>query len=633
MNEGEGKDGKIPENFLRDYQKKASFFTLSSLKNSGGAIVESPTGSGKTLMALVAALEYARQKGMKILYLTRTNSQQEQVMADIRKLKQFVDVKAMAVQGRGNMCPLYQTIEPGEDFTSESLSKMCSSRKKRVIQGDREACRFYNEEIKADSTKSLILDDTTSPEELYSRLVPLGICPYESVKYAMRDADLCIMPYSYFLNPGIAPSVLYNWRTSRDNLLIVMDEAHNIPELARNVFSFRITTRQISLVEKEAVEFGDPEILPSIRPTDICEYVRNAIIDLCRERLEEKEESRVMFLELIEYTLYNGKISMGNMEYMIDALISLGEDIERRKEERGKIPRSHVAAFAKSLKFCLNAEDSNYIAILEKENEGSVEAYCLDPSIVLEPLRESSTIHISGTLKPIGTYEKITGFNGLPAKIIENVFPAENLKVGYVKGISTRFVDFNDDATKKMAEHIMSITGAIKRKTMIFFPSRRTMEKVMDYFEGEYLMDSGSLNQRGLMDLLERYRREDKPLCTVIGGRLSEGVNLPGELLELVIIAGIPYPKPDVKQRTLMAYYDMVFKNGWEYAVHFPTSVRLRQAIGRIIRSSEDRGVAVILDERAENFRDIIPGLALMENPVKEIEEFFRIKEESSGSG
>ena len=331
----------IPETFnflnLRDYQKEAIEFILEGLKSKGGAILESPTGSGKTIMSLVSAISYARENKKRILYLTRTNSQQNQVIEEIRKLRESTEIKAVAIQGRGNLCPLYKEIENEEDFSAESLSKMCSSRKKKVVEGHHDACRFYNNQVRSDDVKNLIIRDLISPELVYEELIPRDICPYESIKFAMRDADICIMPYSYFLNPNIAPSVLYNLRTSRENIVIIMDEAHNLPDLSRGIFSFHITMHQIELVEKECADYGDPEFIPRIRATDICEFIRNAILDMEKERLSDINESRVMFMDFIEYITINAKINREKLEFILEGLDSLGDSIEEAKEKLGYV--------------------------------------------------------------------------------------------------------------------------------------------------------------------------------------------------------------------------------------------------------------------------------------------------------
>ncbi|MEM2976346.1 MAG: helicase C-terminal domain-containing protein, partial [Thermoplasmata archaeon] len=112
-------------------------------------------------------------------------------------------------------------------------------------------------------------------------------------------------------------------------------------------------------------------------------------------------------------------------------------------------------------------------------------------------------------------------------------------------------------------------------------------------------------------------------LMSVVGGRVSEGIDFPDRELEVAIIVGIPYPKPTARQRALQYFYDLRFGRGWDYTVRAPTARRMLQAIGRLIRSERDRGVAVILDRRALQFAEFLPGLVTSENPVEEVIRFW----------
>ena len=111
-------------------------------------------------------------------------------------------------------------------------------------------------------------------------------------------------------------------------------------------------------------------------------------------------------------------------------------------------------------------------------------------------------------------------------------------------------------------------------------------------------------------------------LHAVSGGRVSEGLDFPGSEMELAIIAGIPYPKPTSKQKALQHFCEIRFGMGWDHAVKAPTARKLEQAIGRLIRSESDRGVAIILDKRAVHFKDTIEARKC-EDPVSEVKGFF----------
>ena len=137
------------------------------------------------------------------------------------------------------------------------------------------------------------------------------------------------------------------------------------------------------------------------------------------------------------------------------------------------------------------------------------------------------------------------------------------------------------------------------------------------------------MTQIELMDMIEDFKfpesKNGSILFSVIGGRISEGMDFPAEQLEIVIIVGIPYPRPTAKQRGLQRYYDIKFGKGWEYTVEAPTARKLMQAIGRLIRNKDDKGVAIILDRRAARFRKYIKDLKESKNLLEDINSFYSL--------
>ena len=130
--------------------------------------------------------------------------------------------------------------------------------------------------------------------------------------------------------------------------------------------------------------------------------------------------------------------------------------------------------------------------------------------------------------------------------------------------------------------------------------------------------------QDDLMDLVTGFKRctNGGLMFAVSGGRISEGIDFPDRELEIAIIAGIPFPKPSARMRALQHYYELKFGKGWDYVVKAPTTRKLQQSIGRLIRSETDRGVAVILDKRCIHFAPHIRP-SLTADPVADIRSFF----------
>lgn len=612
---------------LRDYQDSLVDYIISKLQGHEAVAFEAPTGSGKTITGLCAAVEYASATRKKVLYLTRTNSQQEQVLKELRKINQKERIKAVPIQGRHNLCPLYMEMEGGSDFSSDSLSRFCNSRKKKVREGERDACRFYNEKVQANSTQEVIFSEIPDADKFLDYGWKNTVCPYESLKLAASNADVVVAPYSYFLNSFIADRFLSRWGVAREDLVVIMDEAHNLPDLARELSSYEITLKNIELAEKESQEFGDSELAERFRATDYCEMLRNAIIDLREEHLEQRDEARIQFRDLIEYAAIGAKISMDDFWSYTSIFALFGEMITQKKEDMGKVPRSHVLALSGKMLSWRESEDDSFVAIVSNDDDGKVEAFCMEPRGILDPLRKSKTIHMSGTLEPFKIYRDITGFSDLPAKKMSGIFPAEHRQILYFDDISTKYDEFNHEQALRMRDLISSIVGEVGRKSVVFFTSYNLMDRIIQLgFTFPFLAESRNTSQQDLMNLLERFRKGSAPLLAVMGGRISEGMNFPGEQLEVVIIAGIPYPRPDAKHKALFAYYENVHRNGWEYAVTFPVLVKMRQAIGRLIRSADDIGSAIILDKRAAYFRTYIPELMLSRDPVNDAKKFFEMR-------
>ncbi len=608
----------------RGYQSDLITFIAESLRISNGAAIEAPTGTGKTFIGLDSALAFATEHGKKVLYLTRTNSQQEQVIRDLRKLSSRIKTHAMPLQGRANLCLLYKEVEGHQEFSSDSLSRFCRLRKKKVMEGNQDACRYYNYEVWSDETKKYIFQNLPFAEEFLEYGSENVICPYESLKKALPEADLVIAPYASFLNPSIGERFLQHWGVPREDLVIVLDEAHNLPDLARDMSSFDITVKQINLAEAEAKEHGDFLLFERYKSSDVLEMLRSAVISLVNERIGESEEVRVSFNDLIETIMIQNRISSGNFHDLVNYMELYGESIAEKREKEGKVPRSRVMSVAISMMKWSTIDENSYVAILSRAGDGSISASCLDPSMMLAPLKKSKTIHMSGTLSPVPLYLGMIGFEDVPFRRMGSIFPPDRRKILYFQGVSTKYDSFDDEEARKMHDLIEDIVSAARRGTIVYFPSYNAMKRVSgEGFSFDAIYEDRDLDQKGLFSLIGQFRRTGKALMAVSGGRVSEGVNFPGTQLEVVIIAGLPYPRPDARNRALNEYYDHKTGNGWEYAVKYPTSMKIRQEIGRLIRSETDIGVAVILDSRAPYFRNDIPEMSLSEDPVKDLKDFF----------
>ena len=179
-----------------------------------------------------------------------------------------------------------------------------------------------------------------------------------------------------------------------------------------------------------------------------------------------------------------------------------------------------------------------------------------------------------------------------------------------------------------MIDYFKSISELeIDKNIAIFFPSYKKLDwffeniTIKKTVHREYV----GMPQEELMTLLRSFAEDDDEgvIAGVMGGRIAEGLDFP-KSLGIVVIAGMPYPVPGVRQEALQHYYDKKFNSmGWEFTVHVPTIRKILQAAGRAIRSETDKGFIIIADSKAQDFKDYIPELEQSDDIVSEINEFF----------
>jgi DNA excision repair protein ERCC-2 len=239
---------------------------------------------------------------------------------------------------------------------------------------------------------------------------------------------------------------------------------------------------------------------------------------------------------------------------------------------------------------------------------------------------------MSGTLKPLDEFHDSIGLPpNSPMVSYPSPFPIDNRAIFYATDVTTKYEIISQDKQiiKKMKKYILDVCNNLDKNTVIFFPSFGLMQQFLDDgvhlgLKNNFYIETQGMKQHTLMDLVENFKiKQRSALFSVIGGRISEGLDFPAETLEIIIIAGIPYPKPSAKQRALEHYYDLKFGKGWEYTVNAPAARKLLQSIGRLIRDEKDRGVVLILDKRANRFNKYLKGLKSTWNPIDDLKRFF----------
>lgn len=620
----------------RKNQREIMEHIQSVLEEEESFIYQAATGSGKTVCTLTAALDYAVKNGKKILYLTRTNSQQRQVLVELREIG---DYYGLGLQGRNNTCLLAQEDEELKEGSAEELSKYCSDRKKEVraaLKEEREpkSCPYYAGLLDVDLDEAGVWFKENIPTvgETLDHCEKKEICPYELTKALIPEATVVTAPYIYFFMPFIRKQLLDWMNTEISDLIVVVDEGHNLPDYARELSTSEISKVGLDRALKESKEFDDPLLQKNMNLSDFCRLFKAIMTDIAEEFVIE-DDGLIPPSELRTELLHALSLNTNQLKGLIKDLKVQGEIVQEKRREEKKLPRSYINSLASFLSSWFSIKREDYIKLVNGGENPSLEAFCLDPSNVTSVLNEChSSIHQSATLEPLDEYRDSIGLpRDTKTKIYPSPFPSENKELLYVEGITTRYEELqrSGEMKDKLKKEILGIIENVDRNTVIFFPSYRLMEEITRRIENngkKLFFEEQGMDQPQLMETVNKFKEEGGVLFSVIGGRISEGMDFPGDQLEVAVVVGIPYPKPTARQKGLKHYYDMKFNKGWEYTVKAPAVRKILQATGRLIRSEKDVGVSVILDERAIHFKNYLEDLKRVENVSESIESFFERK-------
>ncbi|HKM08979.1 MAG TPA: ATP-dependent DNA helicase [Candidatus Methanomethylophilaceae archaeon] len=607
---------------------------LRDVSMSGGtAIIESGTGTGKTVSSLSAAVEAAKSTGCKVVYLTRTKSQQKQIVIESAKISEKFPLTCVPLQGRSaSSCPMMCDDPELQYGTPEELSKLCSEYKR--MEGGVCECKYYAnvEKVEILSISEHVRQNHPTQEELDVYCKERELCSYEVTKRILPDADIIVAPYPFVFMPQILHRFADWTGIPLSMMILVIDEAHNLPDYLRDIMTSEYTLRALELAEKEAKEWGDPEVGEALKITDFTGVLEEVIIEARNYLVEDDGILPPYFLqdELMERL---GTTSRTISSIAI-SLVDIGELIADSKRKKKRLPRSYIGSLGRFLQHWYLSDDGFYVRLVEEHDNTRLKVYCMDPREAAYPLKEChSSIHMSGTLEPLEDYAKELGLENAKTHVFRSPFESENLFIGHVENVSTRYEEMSDPENVLLLEELtIELTRCTDRNTAVFFPSYKLMDRfiqdgVSERIGKDIFFEIRGMSSTHLMETIEGFTNTPHSvLFAVTGGRISEGLDFPDKDLEVALVIGIPYPRPTARHKALTRYYELRFGDGFKHASKIPATRRVRQAIGRLIRSEDDVGAAIILDRRAAVLEgiDSVPT----ERPCVDIKNFFVKREQ-----
>lgn len=236
----------------------------------------------------------------------------------------------------------------------------------------------------------------------------------------------------------------------------------------------------------------------------------------------------------------------------------------------------------------------------------TVKLLCLDPAqMVDERLKLGRcTALFSATLSPPSYYKAVLGCDSdeqTHSYALPSPFVQEKLCLLVCNQINTRWA-MREQSLEPIARLLFEMVSAKAGNYIAYFPSYQYLQKEAEVFSQLYPQLPLVLQSPQEDDFLAQFDQPhpERSLLgfAVLGGVYSEGVDLQGEKLLGCAIIGTGLPKVGAQQEILREYFQQKNNSGYDFAYRFPGMNKVLQAAGRVIRSPQDRGVVLLLDDR-----------------------------------
>ena len=583
----------------------------------------------------------------------------EECRAKTENTYELLEMERTLFKARKELAESKERYKSSKDPSEKSLSLEIENDIKEMepkVQKKRErACSYLHEVLQSDATpfKKWIFEDVRSPEDIKEYADEKGMCAYELLKREIKHADLVICNYHHVLSQEIFLTLLGWLEKLPEDVIVIFDEAHNIENAARSHASITISERVIERAVNEIEEHGN-------RFSDKLKEDAQKIFHLFFETIREFYDSALGFGErgrvgtvwtdiqisdpynrfdflkerfLKKIAAYNAaegkKLTIQSIQNLLLNVSDIGEEIEMTYHERYKsgadtvrrksnISRASGFLFA----YLLNSENPNYYPILNIRRDaetndiyGRIELFTCIPRNVTAPLFDSlgGLVLMSATFRPFEMAKETLGIERDCLEIAyPSTFPLEFRKTFSVSVPPLYLSKRNHVWVRETVEQtLVSAICATDGNTIVYFQSFAEAEKYYSFLSRDWMLAESDIkvlfDQAGVSsnDVREEFFKIGESggrsvLISYIFGTLSEGVDYRDSRARSVIVVGIGYPALNDRIKAVEAAYDTVFGpgKGWLFVVLIPTIRRIRQAMGRVVRSPTDYGARILLDAR-----------------------------------
>ena len=580
---------KFPFDNYREGQRKMAAAVYKTIEAEGRLFAMAPTGVGKTISTLFPAIK-ARGEGLsgKIFYLTAKTITRQAAQAALGIMRgRGLRVKSAALTAKDKLCFL------DERNCTPSICKYADGHYDRVNDAIMEVLRCCDD----------ITADTVAEFAERRR-----VCPFELMLDLSLWCDVVICDYNYLFDPQVRLRRFFS--DSGDHVFLV-DEAHNLADRAREMYSAQISKRDLLAAKRQ---FGKRD-----------KKVRAALTGINKLLLDKRRECETAGF----------KAERDAFGELLPLLEAFAVEFSKWLGENPSPDKSLLETYFNVLSYLKISEiyDERYVTLFEAGRGGEnprggeliVKQFCADPSRLLDECLSlgRAAVLFSATLTPAGYFTTILG-GGENCKYLAlpSPFERENLLLLVAGNIRTKYKD-RDSSLESVADMIYQTAAGKSGNYIAYFPSYSYLDSVYEVFRGKYpeiptVRQARKMSEderEGFLSLFggvdgETHSQGESPTLIeeppvketlvafcVLGGIFSEGIDLAGEKLIGTVIVGVGLPQINAELDVVRDQFGGGSR-GFDFAYCYPGMNKVLQAAGRVIRSGQDRGVVLLVDER-----------------------------------
>jgi len=555
----------FPFEDYRQGQRDFSVAVFKTIKEGKKLFVQAPTGVGKTISALFPAIKAMNVKqNSKIFYLTAKSSTKNIAFNTMKiMIDKGLKLRTIIITAKEKIC-----------FQDE-----CNC--------DPEYCpyaRGYYDKVNEVLKISIKNDCLFDREYIEQICMKYEICPFEYSLDLSYMSDIVICDYNYYFDPRV--SLQREDFLKNSNHILLIDEAHNLEDRARNMYSPEILKEEFLNGYKlmKNINKKVSKALNNVNKTFI------EIKKLMNETTNIMETEPTELIKTLRKFVSEGEIYINDI-----------------KTEN--IPDELMDIYFKSIFFIKISEiaDKNFCYYADFfGGKTLLKIFLIDPSKVLKETEKNacSTIFFSATLTPLKYYKYLLGGDDSDYQLkLKSPFDDNNLNIMITSNISMKYA-VRDLNIERVCDYIHLAVTEKMGNYMVFFPSYNFLDKVVSVYQDIYendniLIHNQTIKEEEQSEIVNKFHNEiNVVLFTVVGGIFSEGIDLPLEKLIGAVIIGTGIPQISFERNIIKNFFDEKFNMGFEFAYKYPGFNKILQSAGRVIRTERDMGIVLLIDSR-----------------------------------